>query len=78
MVTMAAGGALMARGRERIDTGRDVRYVRRDERGRFTSDQEDVGRASAADQRKDAAGTAARGHGDRGDGRAATRDRGRG
>ncbi|HEX7347872.1 MAG TPA: hypothetical protein VF253_13870 [Candidatus Limnocylindrales bacterium] len=68
----------MARGRERIDTGRDVRYVRRDERGRFTSDQEDVGRASAADQRKDAAGTAARGHGDRGDGRAATRDRGRG
>lgn len=68
----------MARGRERIDTGRDVRYVRRDERGRFTSDQENVEHASAADQNRDTAGTGPRGHGDRGDRRAATRDRGRG
>jgi hypothetical protein len=29
----------MARDGERIDTGRDVRYIRRDERGRFTSDR---------------------------------------
>ena len=68
----------MARGRERIDTGRDDRYVRRGERGRFTSDQEDVGRSSAADQRRDAAGTAPSGRGDRGDRRTPTRDRGRG
>ena len=68
----------MARARERIDTGSDVRYVRRDERGRFTSDQQDVGRASSADQRRDAAGTAPRGQGDRGDRRTSTRDRQRG
>ena len=68
----------MARGRERIDTGRDVRYVRRDERGRFTTDQEDVGRANAADQRQKAAGTAPRGQGDRGDRRSSAGDRGRG
>jgi hypothetical protein len=75
---MKPGGALMARGRERIDTGRDVRYVRRDERGRFTSDQEDVGRSSAMDQRRNAGTTAARGQGDRGDRRqAASGDRGR-
>ena len=61
----------MAPGRERIDTGRDVRYVRRDARGRFTSDQEDAGRASAADQRRDAAASARRGQGDRGDRRGA-------
>jgi hypothetical protein len=38
--------------RELIDTGSDKRYVRRDERGRFTSDQVDVGRSSAADRRR--------------------------
>ncbi|MFL5778883.1 MAG: hypothetical protein ACJ761_08070 [Chloroflexota bacterium] len=52
--------------RELIDTGRDKRYVRRDERGRFTS-SDDVGRSLAADRRKDAKTTAKKGQGDRGD-----------
>ncbi len=38
--------------RELIDTGDDKRYVRRDAEGRFTEDQTDVGRSSAADQRR--------------------------
>ena len=57
----------MARERERIDTGRDVRYIRRDERGRFTTDQVDVGRSQAADRRHQAQRVAPRGQGDRGD-----------
>ena len=52
--------------RELIDTGTDKRYVRRDERGRFT-ESDDVGRSSAADQRQDAKHGAPRGQGDRGD-----------
>lgn len=38
--------------RERIDTGSDKRYVRRDEQGQFTDDQADVGRASQRDQQQ--------------------------
>jgi hypothetical protein len=53
-------------GRERIDTGRDQRYVRRDEEGRF-KEVEDVGRASAQDQKRDAEKVSAPGQGDRGD-----------
>lgn len=45
----------------------DSRYVRRDERGRFTHDQVDVGRSLAADQRQQAKATAKPGEGDRGD-----------
>jgi hypothetical protein len=56
-----------AQTRELIDTGTDKRYVRRDEEGRFTTDQVDVGRSSAADQRQHAETPAKRGHGDRGD-----------
>jgi len=55
------------RKREPIDTGGDKRYVRRDERGRFTSDQVNVGRSSAADQRQRSATPAKRGSGDHGD-----------
>jgi hypothetical protein len=55
------------RKRELIDTGRDKRYVRRDERGRFTSDQVNAGRSSAADQRQHSATPAKSGSGDRGD-----------
>jgi hypothetical protein len=55
------------RKRELIDTGRDRRYVRRDERGRFTSDQVDVGRSSAADQRQHSQTLSKRGHGEHGD-----------
>ena len=52
--------------RELIDTGTDKRYVRRDERGRFTSST-DVGRSLAADQRQHAKNTSKPGQGDRGD-----------
>ena len=45
----------------------DSRYVRRDEDGRFTEDQVDVGRSSAADQRHDAKHSSKPGHGDEGD-----------
>ena len=44
----------------------DKRYVRRDERGRFTS-MVDVGRSAAADQRRQAQADAKPGQGDRGD-----------
>ena len=57
--------------RERIDTtpGRPggSRYVRRDAQGRFTSDQVDVGRSVAADQRRTAQHRAPEGQKDRGD-----------
>jgi hypothetical protein len=57
--------------RERIDTTPDSsggsRYIRRDEQGRFTSDQVDVGRSQAADQRRKAKNSAPKGQKDRGD-----------
>lgn len=53
--------------REKIDTGTDSRYVRRDDEGQFTSDQVDVGRSSAADQRQDAQHESTPGQGDKGD-----------
>jgi len=52
--------------RELIDTGTDKRYVRRDEKGQF-KESEDVGRSSAADQRKDSQTKVKSGQGDRGD-----------
>jgi hypothetical protein len=52
--------------RELIETGRDKRYVRRDEQGRF-KEVEDVGRSSAQDQKRDAQNESRRGQGDRGD-----------
>jgi hypothetical protein len=62
----ASGIAMPAKKRELIDTGTDKRYVRRDAHGRFTKDQVDVGRSSAADQRH-SAGPSGRGQGDKGD-----------
>lgn len=53
--------------RELITRGDDKRYVRRDEKGRFTEDQVDVGRSSAADQRQEAKNRSKPGEGDRGD-----------
>jgi hypothetical protein len=53
--------------RERIDTGTSKRYLRRDERGRFTRDQVDVGRAAATDRRQHSATPSEPGQGDRGD-----------
>ena len=52
--------------RELIDTGTDKRYVRRDEQGQF-KESDDVGRASAADQRHVAKTESKQGEGDRGD-----------
>lgn len=52
--------------RELIDTGTDKRYVRRDERGRF-SESVDVGKSLAADRRTHAKTKSKSGQGDRGD-----------
>jgi hypothetical protein len=45
----------------------DKRYVRRDDKGHFTGDQTDVGKSSAADQRKHSSTRSKPGYGDRGD-----------
>jgi len=57
----------MAKGkRELIDTGRDKRYVRRDEEGRF-KESADVGKSLARDRQQKAKKTVPPGQGDRGD-----------
>jgi hypothetical protein len=56
----------MPQDRERINTGNDARFVRRDERGRFI-ESDDVGRSQAADRRTQARTTVRKGQGDRGD-----------
>jgi hypothetical protein len=53
--------------RERIEQGSSKRFIRRDERGRFTSDQASVGRSLTADRRQHAKTVAKKGQGDRGD-----------
>lgn len=53
--------------RERIDQGSSKRFIRRDARGRFTSDQTSVGRSLTADRRQHAKTVAPKGQGDRGD-----------
>jgi hypothetical protein len=58
----------MSRERELIEPHQgDKRYVRRDERGRFTEDQVNVGRSLAADRRQHAKTRSRPGHGDEGD-----------
>jgi hypothetical protein len=52
--------------RELIDTGRDKRYVRRDDQGRF-DEVVDVGRSLAQDRKKTAKTKVPPGQGDRGD-----------
>lgn len=52
--------------RELIDTGNNKRYVRRDEDGQF-NESEDVGKASAQDQKRDAESDTKSGQGDKGD-----------
>jgi hypothetical protein len=52
--------------RELVDTGRDKRYARRDERGRF-KEMDDVGRSLGQDQQRDAQHETRKGQGDRGD-----------
>jgi hypothetical protein len=53
--------------RELIQQGSAKRYIRRDERGRFTSDQVAVGRSLSADRRRRATTVVPKGQGDRGD-----------
>lgn len=58
----------MARKRERIEPHEgDSRYIRRDEQGRFTEDQVDVGRSLAQDRLQQSNTKAKPGHGDKGD-----------
>ena len=54
-------------GRAKIGEGKDARYIRRDEDGQFTEDQVNVGRSSAADQKRQARTKSTPGQGDRGD-----------
>ena len=58
--------AKKAKQRELIDTGKDKRYVRRDDKGRF-DEVVDVGRSLAQDTRQHAKTTVPPGQGDRGD-----------
>jgi hypothetical protein len=53
--------------RERIEQKNSQSFIRRDERGRFTSDQVDVGRSLTADRRTRAKRVVPKGQGDRGD-----------
>src|SRR5262245_26484909 len=62
--------------RERIDTGGDKRYVRRDERGAFDKVVE-VGRSLTRDRRVKAARVVKAGEGDRGDQKPRARRSGR-
>jgi hypothetical protein len=58
----------LARDRELIEPNEgDKRYIRRDEQGRFTEEQDDVGRSLSQDQRQQAKTEAKPGQGDRGD-----------
>jgi hypothetical protein len=52
--------------RELIDTGKDKRFVRRDEKGQFKN-VVDVGRSLANDRKRQAKTKVAPGQGDRGD-----------
>ena len=56
----------MPQDRERINTGNDGRFVRRDEKGQF-EESVDIGRSQAADRRQQAKSDAPKGQGDRGD-----------
>jgi len=60
------GAKKSAAKRELIDTGRDKRFVRRDESGQF-KESDDVGRSLTQDRKRKAKKSAARGQGDRGD-----------
>jgi hypothetical protein len=52
--------------RELIDTGRDKRYVRRDDQGQF-QESDDVGRSLSQDRKRRAKKSSKAGQGDRGD-----------
>ena len=58
----------MARKRELIEPNEgDKRFIRRDDEGKFTEDQVDVGRSLSADARSKAKTVVPKGQGDKGD-----------
>ena len=58
----------MAEDRELIEPhDGDERFVRRDEQGQFTEEQDDVSRSLSRDVREDAKTESRKGQGDRGD-----------
>ncbi len=58
----------MARDRELIEPNEgDKRYIRRDEEGRFTEEQDDVGRSLSQDRKREAQHESKKGQGDKGD-----------
>ena len=58
----------MANDRELIEPNEgDKRYVRRDDEGKFTESQDDVGRSLSQDTRQHAETKVKKGQGDRGD-----------
>ncbi|HEX2781453.1 MAG TPA: hypothetical protein VHM30_18260 [Gemmatimonadaceae bacterium] len=58
----------MAKERELIEPNEDdKRYVRRDEQGRFTESQDEVGRSLSQDRKREAKTESKRGQGDKGD-----------
>ena len=58
----------MARDRELIEPNEgDKRYIRRDEQGQFTEEQDDVSRSLSQDQRREAQTESKKGQGDKGD-----------
>jgi hypothetical protein len=58
----------MARKREQLEPNPgDKRYIRRDEEGKFTDDQVDVGRSLSQDRQRDAQTESESGQGDKGD-----------
>lgn len=63
---MATKRSSSSSARERINTGRDTRFVRRDERGQF-SESDDAGRSLKKDRQQPAKRKVKSGHGDRGD-----------
>jgi hypothetical protein len=62
----SSAGRKKAAKRELIDTGRDKRYVRRDEQGQF-KESDDVGRSLSQDRRREAKTVVKAGQGDKGD-----------
>jgi hypothetical protein len=58
----------MAKDRELIEPNEgDKRYVRRDDQGQFTEEQDDVSRSLSRDVQEDAETKSRKGQGDRGD-----------
>jgi hypothetical protein len=64
--TKKMGAKRKATKRELIDTGRDKRYVRRDQQGQF-KESDDVGKSLAQDRKRKAKKSAKSGQGDTGD-----------